>query len=247
MTVRAAATALTPMPLVTAAASGSVRDGSLVERLSELVAGGGASVTLAKAGTVAVLAGSAISGPAIVDHLAHRPAGGGTVAAAAATRQPQGHKSTTRAKPRPTSAPVVPASTPVTAVAHSPQRPRDHGTDRQQATRRAEDRTRRAGRDDSESRSREPSGSGDDESSHGDSTPSGSGHKGSGGEDDSSSGSSGSADDDSGRDGPSEPARPADTPEPTETLETESDHHGSGSSGGDDDPEPSMPPEPDGD
>ena len=63
MSMRAAATALTPMPLVTAAASGSARGGSLVERVSELVAGGGASVTLAKAGTVAVLAGSAISGP----------------------------------------------------------------------------------------------------------------------------------------------------------------------------------------
>jgi hypothetical protein len=57
LSVRAAATALTPMPLVTAAASGSSRGGSLVGRISELVAGGGASLTLAKAGTVAVLAG----------------------------------------------------------------------------------------------------------------------------------------------------------------------------------------------
>src|SRR3954465_15765726 len=55
MSVRSAATMLTPMPLVTAAASGSSRGDSLVERISELAAGGGASVTLAKAGTVAVL------------------------------------------------------------------------------------------------------------------------------------------------------------------------------------------------
>jgi DNA-binding CsgD family transcriptional regulator len=41
VSVRAAATALTPMPLVTAAASGS----SLVERISELVAGGGGRTT----------------------------------------------------------------------------------------------------------------------------------------------------------------------------------------------------------
>jgi RNA polymerase sigma factor (sigma-70 family) len=244
MSMRAAATALTPMPLVTAAASGSARGGSLVERVSELVAGGGASVTLAKAGTVAVLAGSAISGPAIVDHLARRPAGGGTVAAAAATRPPQGHKTAARAKPRPTSAPVMPVSTPVATAEPSRQYPRDDGTDRQRATRRAEDRTRRAERDDSGSGSRGPSGSGDDESGHGDSTPSGSGHTKSGGEDDASSGSSGSADDDSGRDGPSEPAEPAETPQPTETPEAESDHHGSGSSGGDD-PEPSATPEPD--
>src|SRR4051795_7708595 len=74
MSMRAAATALTPMPLVTAAASGSARGGSLVERVSELVAGGGASVTLAKAGTVAVLAGSALSGPAIVHSVRDRPA-----------------------------------------------------------------------------------------------------------------------------------------------------------------------------
>ena len=242
MSMRAAATALTPMPLVTAAASGSARGGSLVERVSELVAGGGASVTLAKAGTVAVLAGSAISGPAIVDHLAHRPAGGGPVAAAAATRQPQGHKSATRAKPRPTSAPVVPASSP---VEHPRQRPRDDGTDRPPAKSRAEDRARRAERDDSESGSRGPSGSGDDEPSHGESAPSGSGHKRSGGEDDSSSGSSGSGDDDSRDDRPSEPARPAETPEPAATPEAESDHHGSGSSGGGDDPEPSPTPEPD--
>src|SRR3954453_297050 len=74
MSVRSAATMLTPMPLVTAAASGSSRGDSLVERISELAAGGGASVTLAKAGTVAVLAGSALSGPAIVHSVRDRPA-----------------------------------------------------------------------------------------------------------------------------------------------------------------------------
>ena len=245
LSVRAAATALTPMPLVTAAASGSARGGSLVERVSELVAGGGASVTLAKAGAVAVLAGSAISGPAVVDQLAHRPAGGGPVTAAAATMQPQGHKSAARAEPRPTSAPVVPVSGPVTTVEHPRQRPRDDGTHRQQATRRAEDRTRRAARDDSESGSSGPSGSRDDGPRHGDSGPSDSGREGSGGQDDSSSGSSGSADDDSRGDGLSEPAKPAETPEATATPEAESDHHGSGSSGGGDGPEPSTTPEPD--
>src|SRR3954452_8599726 len=84
VSVRSAATALTPMPLVTAAASGSSRGDSLVERISELVAGGGASVTLAKAGTAVVLAGSAISGPAIVHSVRDRPAAGPVVEAAAA-------------------------------------------------------------------------------------------------------------------------------------------------------------------
>src|SRR4051812_50091736 len=50
MSLRAAATALTPMPLVTAAASGSARGGSLVERVSELVAGGGAGAAPGEAG-----------------------------------------------------------------------------------------------------------------------------------------------------------------------------------------------------
>src|SRR4051794_22900645 len=89
VSMRGAATALTPLPLVTAAASGTPNGGPLVERISELAAGGGASVTLAKAGAVVVLAGGAISGPAIVDHVAQRSgAAQATAAADAAVRAP---------------------------------------------------------------------------------------------------------------------------------------------------------------
>ena len=106
VSVRAAATALTPMPLVTAAASGSSRGGSLVERISELVAGGGASLTLAKAGTVAVLAGSAISGPAIVHRLDERPVDRPAVEAAAAAPR-HAKESAAAAAPEPVRAVAV--------------------------------------------------------------------------------------------------------------------------------------------
>ncbi len=146
MSMRAAATALTPMPLVTAAASGSSRGGSLVERIAELVAGGGASVTLAKAGTVAVLAGSAISGPAIVDTCVTPPC-----------RRPPGRCRRPRPAPPAWPARARRRAKPVRGGAgraridpcdgrRAPARSvtRDHGTDRPQATRRAEDHTRLA-------------------------------------------------------------------------------------------------------
>ena len=88
--LRAAATALTPLPLVTAVAAGSQRDGgALAERIAELVAAGGTSATLAKAGTAAVLAGTALSGPALVDRVGDRSSAERPAAApsAAETRQ----------------------------------------------------------------------------------------------------------------------------------------------------------------
>jgi RNA polymerase sigma factor (sigma-70 family) len=90
VSMRTAATALTPLPLITAAASRG-RGGPLVERVVELVggaAGGGASVTLAKAGTAVVLASSALSGPVLVDRLAERPPHGPAAAVAATTPKP---------------------------------------------------------------------------------------------------------------------------------------------------------------
>src|SRR3954469_11102015 len=58
VTMRAAVTALTPVPLVTAAASGA-RGGSIADRIADLAAGAapaGAAATLAKAGTAVVIA-----------------------------------------------------------------------------------------------------------------------------------------------------------------------------------------------
>src|SRR5829696_1499457 len=67
--LRAAATALVPPPLVSWVASAGTR-GEFTARIAELSAGTGgvgASAALAKAGTVVVLAGGAVAGPALVE------------------------------------------------------------------------------------------------------------------------------------------------------------------------------------
>jgi RNA polymerase sigma factor (sigma-70 family) len=66
-TLRAAATAVVPLPLAGWLAAGADGRGDLVARVGELVAGAGGSATLAKAGAVAVLAGGAVGGPALLD------------------------------------------------------------------------------------------------------------------------------------------------------------------------------------
>ena len=76
VSMRAAATAVTPLPLVNWLAAGGAGDAPLTDRIAELAAGAapaGAAATLAKAGTVAVVAGSAFTGPALVDRMADRP------------------------------------------------------------------------------------------------------------------------------------------------------------------------------
>src|SRR4051795_10048779 len=70
LTLRAAATAITPLPLATwaagaAGASGAV-SGPMAERIAELVGGAGASAFVAKVGAVAVIATTAVAGPTIV-------------------------------------------------------------------------------------------------------------------------------------------------------------------------------------
>src|SRR5215218_10042751 len=86
--LRAAATALVPPPVVAWAAAAAPR-GELPARIAELTAGAGgvgATAVLAKAGTVVVLAGGAVAGPALVER---RGGGAGeppAVAAAAAPR-----------------------------------------------------------------------------------------------------------------------------------------------------------------
>jgi RNA polymerase sigma factor (sigma-70 family) len=79
VSVRAAASAAVPMPAAAWLASAGARGEPMAGRIAELVTGAstaGATVTLAKAGTVAVLAGGAIAAPTVVsDHpRAHRAA-----------------------------------------------------------------------------------------------------------------------------------------------------------------------------
>src|SRR5918992_1154794 len=71
--VRAAATALTPLPAASWLASLGSRNEPIAGRVAELVAGSaGAGATLAKAGAIAVLAGGAPTGPALVERHAER-------------------------------------------------------------------------------------------------------------------------------------------------------------------------------
>lgn len=90
VSIRAAATAITPLPLLTWPAGGS--RGSLAERIAELAAGAapaGAAVTLAKAGTVAVIAGGALTGPALIDNVTdHAPKRASIAAEAMAAPRP---------------------------------------------------------------------------------------------------------------------------------------------------------------
>jgi RNA polymerase sigma factor (sigma-70 family) len=111
VTVRAAATSLTPLPLVTAAASGA-HGGAFADRIAELVVGAapaGASITLAKTGAAVVLAGGALSGPVLVDRAADRPPR--TATAAAATATPSLHRK------RPAATSVAAIATPVRVAA----------------------------------------------------------------------------------------------------------------------------------
>jgi RNA polymerase sigma factor (sigma-70 family) len=150
--LRAAATAITPLPLVTAAAAGSSRDGGLVERIAELVAVGGGSATLAKAGAVAVLAGGAVSGPAIVDRVAEPPAKPEAVAAAPKRERPR-----PASTPAPTPRPAAPARVAVAVATAAPKR---------RAVRRKAARERSADRDDRRGHRREARRERDDHAGH---------------------------------------------------------------------------------
>ena len=99
-TLRATATAIVPLPLVSWVAAAGPR-GELAGRIAELSAGAGvgASAALAKAGTVAVLAGGAVIGPALVEKRGGGDQGPAAVAAAAtpdAARPPAATRSTAR-------------------------------------------------------------------------------------------------------------------------------------------------------
>src|SRR4051794_11945090 len=70
VTLRAAATAITPWPVVDWLAGAGARSEPMITRIGELTAGAsgaGVAATLAKAGAVAVIAGGAVTGPALVE------------------------------------------------------------------------------------------------------------------------------------------------------------------------------------
>jgi RNA polymerase sigma factor (sigma-70 family) len=70
--MRAAATAVVPLPLATWLATAGAGRGDMGLRVGELVAGAGGSATIAKAGAVAALAGGAVAGPVVVHDVTDR-------------------------------------------------------------------------------------------------------------------------------------------------------------------------------
>ena len=148
-TLRTAATAVVPLPLVTLGWRGGSR-GELAARIAELSAGAGgagASAALAKAGTVVVLAGGVVAGPALVEKRTRRAAGArrgdrrapGGPGGGARARAPR------RAAPRAVSVSAVrtpAASAPAASTARAaraprpPRRPRSEGDGARQRRRR---------------------------------------------------------------------------------------------------------------
>jgi DNA-binding CsgD family transcriptional regulator len=70
--MRAAATAVVPLPFATWLATAGAGRGDIALRVGELVAGAGGSATIAKAGAVAALAGGAVAGPVVVHDVTER-------------------------------------------------------------------------------------------------------------------------------------------------------------------------------
>jgi RNA polymerase sigma factor (sigma-70 family) len=97
VSVRAAATAVVPMPVATWLAAGA--------------SGAGTAATLAKAGTLVVLAGGAVSAPALIEHGPPTP-----------RRPAEAHARAGHAKPRPAPAKPTAAPTSVPVATATPQR-----------------------------------------------------------------------------------------------------------------------------
>jgi RNA polymerase sigma factor (sigma-70 family) len=197
VSVRAAATALVPMPAATWLAAGA--------------GGAGTAATLAKAGTLVVLAGGAVSAPVLIEHGPPTP------------RQQQAQAGGHRERDRATRRVKADAATPVvTATATATP---EHVLAAVPATpRRTAERHASRGRDDGDG-SDQHSGSGDDDVSR--SGPGGGGSSGDGGHHGRNSGPGGGDDDDE--------AVVVATPTPTATPEAvETEEEAEDRSGGDD-------------
>jgi RNA polymerase sigma factor (sigma-70 family) len=229
--VRAAATALVPVPLVTWAAAGA--------------GGTGAAVTLAKAGTLAVLAGGAVTVPAVM----HEHGGRTRAATVHASPKPRAHAEHPTTTPIATARPdpVAASSPPAAPVPTSAQAPRlASRQEREPSRHESSHRHEASGRDgdvDSSGRDEQGSSGMDEHESSGPSEHGSSGHgddggsdhrgPGGGGEGD-SSGHGGGHDDDASVTTPIVTPTPTVTALPTPTATSEPDDH-RGHGGGDDD------------
>ena len=248
--LRAAATAVVPLPLVSWVAAAAPR-GELTGRIAELSAGAGgvgASAALAKAGTVVVLAGGVVAGPALVEKRTGGPQA--PAAVTAATPEPESASPAPR-RTLPASAPAI-----VRPVSTAPRRPSEWrspaavttpGTparrgghddgDRSRSGPSGDDREDRSG-DDDRSRSgpsgdddvvtRDSSGPGGDSETEAGDRSGGSLRSGSSGSGSGSGSSSGTGDGGSFEEDLAEPA-----PTPGSGTEPEADSSGPGSGGED--------------
>jgi RNA polymerase sigma factor (sigma-70 family) len=215
-TLRAAATAITPLPVASWLASVGARAGAPAgARIAELASdtgSAGIASALAKAGVVVVLAGGAAAGPAIVersgDHDSARAADVRTHA-----REPS--RSSSTAAPQPAS-PVAVA--PVADTRTAPSRPAARHRGRADSRHRGSSESRHGG-----SGGDDRSGPGGGGSGSDDSGQSGPGSGGGGSGSSSGSGSSGS--------GSGSSASGSGSGEITAPIETQSGSSGSGSSG----------------
>jgi RNA polymerase sigma factor (sigma-70 family) len=107
--LRSAATALTPLPLVALIASAGSRGGPSADRVAELVAGGGAGATatavLLKGGATAMTVGALAGGAVVSEHALDRPA----VAPQAAAADARGDRGSNADALEPVSTPAVAA------------------------------------------------------------------------------------------------------------------------------------------
>ena len=155
--MRAAATAVVPAPMVAWAAAAAPR-GELPARIAELTAGAGgvgATAALAKAGTVVVLAGGAVAGPALVEKRADVRVP--PVDAAVAATRPEAVRATVA--PRRTAPATAPAA--ARLVGTRPSAPRRAPEHRRPTTVIAPRRTARRHEDDDPDRSDGGSGPSD--------------------------------------------------------------------------------------
>jgi hypothetical protein len=234
--LRAAATALTPLPIATWLATAGTRAEPIAGRISELAAGAGsagASATLAKAGVVGVLAGgAALGGPALVQR-EHPRGAPHEEAVATATPQRARRAESTAAPVKPVAAQRT-AVVPVAAVAAPRRRRSDEGTHSRHHAQRAQVVPVSSRRGSGEDRG---DGGGDDEQERGSPAPSGSRERQ--GEDQTERRSGGGGGDDHEGQAPA-PVVAAATPtsssddERSSGGEAESDHSGGGSAHHDD-------------
>jgi RNA polymerase sigma factor (sigma-70 family) len=238
VSMRAAATAFTPLPLVNWLAAGGARSAPVADRIAELTAGaasGGVAMGIAKAGTVVVVAGGALSTPAIVDRVNERAKT--AVAAAAESKTPapprRARTSAPAAQPRPASPVRVAAreTRPVRLRAAAPVRRDRSEDDGPNSGVRGEDEPE-AERDESNGPRRRER---DEDRGGGSSGSTGSG----GGSADSEHDESGSSGSGPGVEAPEEDdAVPAELDLETPEVHTEHDETDLGSDGGKESPEP---------